>query len=302
MFEPFLSKRRTAVTSAELTRQFGQLRQTASVEPVFITHHGRETHVLLAMNDYQWLCSGIANTGLNQQTSIPPTADVARWIDQACIVLNAEGQILFANSVAHAMTTQMDGTLVGQHLYDAVAELDGSPVQSYVNRAMATREHAAADLPSPFRDDAWIRLDVHPAAHHTTLLVKDITEDVKTNRFADFKQTLIEAVDRLGEVGCCRLNIRGRIERIDDWCARMLGLSKERLHGVALADLASRERRVTLRETIEAVLSGGSSRSFDTAFITNAGNSVAVRGVIAQLHGAHGGEGAVIALARDRPS
>lgn len=302
MFEPFLSKRRTTVTSAELTRQFGQLRQSASVEPVFITHHGRETHVLLTLNDYQWLTSGAANTDIGQHVSTPLAADVANWIDQACIVLDDEGEILFANLAAHAIMARQDGTLVGHNLYEAVPELGGSLIQSYVNRSIATRQHCAADLPSTFRDGAWIRLEVYPAARRATLLFKDITEDVKANRFADFKQTVIEAVDRLGEVGRCRLDVRGRIERADDWCARMLGLSQERLHGVAITDLAPRERRVALRETVDAVLSGDQSRSFDTEFIANNGDSIAVHGVISELRGAYGSEGAVIVLARGRPS
>ena len=292
------ASRRTVVTSAEFTRQFGHLRQSSGVDPVFITHHGRETHVLLTVNAYRALEQSGVNPIGDHGTSLPSITDLAGWIDQACIILDDHGRVLFANTVAHAMTMRDDGELVGRQLYDAIPELEGSLVQSYVNRAMVGREHCAADLPSLFRDEAWVRLEVFPTAHHSILLLKDITDDVRTNRLADFKQTLIDAVDRLGELGWLRLNVRGRIQRTDNWCAALLGLSKERLQGVALYDLVPRDRRVELRETIEPVLSGGASRQFDTALLANDGKAVGVRGAIAELHGAYGSEGAIIVLSR----
>jgi len=45
------------VTAAELQRQFGRYRDLALKEPVSITHHGRETLVVLSADEYRRLKS-----------------------------------------------------------------------------------------------------------------------------------------------------------------------------------------------------------------------------------------------------
>jgi len=42
-------------TSAELQKSFGRYRETALREPVVITHHGRESLVLLSVEEYRRL-------------------------------------------------------------------------------------------------------------------------------------------------------------------------------------------------------------------------------------------------------
>ncbi len=43
------------VTAAELQKQFGRYRETAIKEPVSITHHGRESLVMLSAEEYKRL-------------------------------------------------------------------------------------------------------------------------------------------------------------------------------------------------------------------------------------------------------
>lgn len=44
-----------AITSAELQKKFGLYREKALKEPVSVTHHGRESLVLLAADEYKRL-------------------------------------------------------------------------------------------------------------------------------------------------------------------------------------------------------------------------------------------------------
>lgn len=46
---------KTTVTCAELQRAFGVYRERALAEPVIITHHGRESLVLLSASEFQRL-------------------------------------------------------------------------------------------------------------------------------------------------------------------------------------------------------------------------------------------------------
>ena len=43
------------ITAADLARQFGKYRDIALREPVSVTHHGRETLVMLAADEYKRL-------------------------------------------------------------------------------------------------------------------------------------------------------------------------------------------------------------------------------------------------------
>lgn len=45
------------VTAAELQKQFGRYRDTALREPVSVTHHGRESLVILSAEEYRRLKS-----------------------------------------------------------------------------------------------------------------------------------------------------------------------------------------------------------------------------------------------------
>ena len=45
------------ITAAELQKQFGRYREAAIKEPVSITHHGRESLVMLSADEYKRLKS-----------------------------------------------------------------------------------------------------------------------------------------------------------------------------------------------------------------------------------------------------
>jgi PAS domain-containing protein len=294
---PIIASGRVVVTSAELTRQFGYLRQSSAATPVFITHHGRETHVLLGIGVYYNLVrDGGASAG--GAPHLPTVEDLASWIHQGCIVMDLEGRVIVANGSAHAMTKRSSGTLIGRRFYDAAPELIGSMAQRHIERATTSRTAAALDLPSAFRRDAWIRLSVYPTEHSTTLLFHDITPDVEADMLADPRQAAIEAMRAHAEVGSLRIDVRGRIEQSDEWCARALGVPQARLHEIAIWDLVPRPQRDALRETVSSVLGGADTAAFDTQFLANDGMLVGVRGTMTPLRGAYGAEGAIIVLTR----
>ena len=173
---------RLRVTSADFTRQFGQLCQASGNEPVFITRHGRETHVLLTVARYHEV--QVARRG-DSGDRLPPVQTMAEWVRQGIVVVDRQSTVVLANGVAHAMLDRAECELVGHGLFEAVPELEGSLVQVYLRRALAGREPCAADLPAVFGAAAWMRLEIFPAAGGATLLFHDITDDVQAHRLAD---------------------------------------------------------------------------------------------------------------------
>lgn len=76
----------------------------------------------------------------------------------------------------------------------------------------------------------------------------------------------------------------------------MVGLDERRLIGIPLIDLVVREERVAFREQLESVLRGGAPQRVDIGFLSNTGAVARARVSIVQLHGAYGGEGAVVLM------
>lgn len=69
-----------AITSAELQKKFGLYREKALKEPVSVTHHGRESLVLLAADEYKRLKALDTRQSLYVQ-ELPP--DIAATLETA---------------------------------------------------------------------------------------------------------------------------------------------------------------------------------------------------------------------------
>ncbi|MDE0878685.1 MAG: PAS domain-containing protein [Sphingomonas bacterium] len=266
---------------------------------MFVTHHSRETHVLLSIDAYRDLKNGRSDDpDVADARGLPTADDFIRWTHQGCIILDADGIIVRANQVAHAMTSAQDGALIGKSMCDALPALKGSLVETYVNRTMNSREPSFIDLPSTFRPSAWVRLEVYPSADHTTLMFHDITDDVNANRLANPDAATRAALVASGQIGMLKLNVRGQIERADDWCQTLLGLSEDRLKGIEIHDLVPRTLRVAFKEKLDSILGARETIAFETSFLTNTGDIVPVCGGAAELYGTYGSEGAIIVLTR----
>lgn len=286
------------VSSADFARRFGQLRQMQDDEAIFVTHHGRATHVLTTVRHYTALKEG-DGVGRSDPAVAPPSLqDFANCLTIGVVLIDYDLRVLAANHVAHAQLDRKEGELVGQRIFETIPPLRGSLVETYARRAVVSREPTSAEMPSLFRRDNWIRVDIHPFANHVTILVHDITEDVRRHRLADARQALREAVTAHDGIGYASLNTRGHIDRVEPTLCDMVRLSEERLHHVAMADLVPVAHRVAFREALDLVLSGEGARTIDSALLSNDGAAIAVRVTIAELRGIYGNEGAIVLVTR----
>ncbi len=285
------------VSSADFARRFGQLRQMQDDEAIFVTHHGRATHVLTTVRHYNALKDTEGERG-GAAAASPSLTELANCLTIGVVLIDYDMRVIAANQVAHAQVNRAEGEFVGHSIFKAVPAIDGSLVETYVRRAVVSREPCSAEIPSLFRRDGWIRIDIHPFARHVTILVHDITEDMKRHRLADARRSLREAIAVHDGIGYVCLNIRGHIDRVEPTFAGMVQLSEERLHHVAMADLVPVAHRVAFRETLDQVLSGEGARTIDSALLSNDGTTVAVRVTIAELRSIYGNEGAIVLLTR----
>ncbi len=285
------------VSSADFARRFGQLRQMQDDQAIYVTHHGRTTHVLSTFRHYDALRSG-AEAGQATGATAPAMDELANCFGMGVLLIDYDLRIVVANRVAHAQLERDDGALVGLHVFEAVPVLKGSLIETYVRRSVASKEPYSAEIPSLFRADTWVRVDIHPFAKYVTVLFHDITDDMKQHRLADARKSMREAIAVHDGIGYACLNTRGHIDQAEPTFCDIVRLPEERLRHVAMADLVPVAHRVAFREALDKVLSGEGARTIDSAMLSNEGVAVPVRITLAELRGSYGNEGAIVLLTR----
>lgn len=285
------------VSSADFARKFGQLRQMQDDQAIFVTHHGRATHVLTTVRHYTALKQG---DGTDRAETIATTSlhELANCLTIGVLLIDYDLRIVTANRVAHVQLDWQDGDMTGRKVFDALPVLRRSLIETYVLRAVASKEPYSAEIPSLFREGTWVRAEIHPFARYVTVLFHDITEDMKAHRLADPRKSLREAIAVHDGIGYVCLNTRGHIDRAEPTFCDIVHLPEERLRHVAMADLVPLGQRVAFREALDAVLTGEGARTIDSAILSNEGLTVPVRVTISELRGTYGNEGAIVLLTR----
>ena len=288
-------QRHPTVSSADFARKFGQLRQMQDDQPIFVTHHGRATHVLTTVRHYTALQE---STGDGADDPIPTARlnELADCLSVGVLLIDYDLNIIAANRVAYVQLDWHDGDLAGRKVFDALPVLRGSLIETYVKRSVASKEPYSAEIPSLFRKDMWVRAEIHPFSNYVTVLFHDITDDMKAHRLADARKSLREAIAVHDGIGYVCLNRRGHIEQAEPTFCDIMHLSENRLHHVAMADLVPVSQRVAFREALDRVLTGEGARTIDSSLLSNEGRAVPVRVTIAELHGTYGNEGAIVLL------
>ncbi|QWC56327.1 PAS domain-containing protein [Erythrobacter sp. 3-20A1M] len=279
------------VPAANFVRCFAKWRDEALKKPVFVTNHGRVTHALVGIDQFV------------SMTEAPTTAEVeanpfelAEWIDEAVIICDKHLVVQTMNRVASATCCISAPQCVGRNLYECLPQLRGTLYEVNLMRTVEANEPTSADIPSPLRQDGWLRLQTFPLHGCNVLMFRDITEEVERHRLADVKAALIEAMAVHNAIGYVRVGVSGMIERVDQPFCDLLGVPEERLCGARLVDLVSRETRVAFKTDLEEAMAGHGSRRVVARFLTNRGTTDDLLAAIVQLRGAYGAEGAVILL------
>jgi PAS domain S-box-containing protein len=291
------------VTAAELVRNFAECRETAAKQDLFVTHHGRATHVLVGIEQYHSLKAAAeqARAELGPEDSAHLLRTLAEWLDEAVILCDAEMKILFVNRVTQAVCRRTAQELVGQSLLDALPQTAGSLLEIHARRTVIGSELSSADIPSPFQKEAWLRFQSFPLGNLNVLMFRDITDNVQRRRLADFKEAILAAMSLHGEIAYVGLSVRGTVERVNEPSCKLIGLSEERLKGIAVADVVATADREPFRDALEDVIRTSESRCLGVRILTAEGDLAAVRIALVPIQGAFGAEGAVM-LATPEPA
>lgn len=282
------------VTAAELVRNFARWRDIGARDPVVVTHHGRETHMLLGIDQYR----ALARTDRRQDKgeSNAQLRNLAANLHEGLILCAADFLIDTANLAALAMMRRRHESIEGILLWDAIPELSNTLVEAHLRHSLTSGARSAADIPSPFFPDSWLHVESFAFGDGVALLLRDISQDVRQHRLADAKTAMLRAMEVHGTVAYARLSARGFIDSLNSRFCALLGLPEERLRQVSLSDLTDVASRVMLRKALEDVLRGDGDRRLRIALLTNRGDLVQVDLALVRLQGTYGTEGAVAIL------
>jgi PAS domain-containing protein len=284
-----------SVTSAELVRQFGYWRQQAEHGPVFVSHHGRDTHVLLTKISFE----GLTNRDVGEVGDpLALLADLTEHIHEAFVLLDTEMRVRLINPAGCNAFRVRREDVVGKPLSIAFPRFEQSFLYPKVVRALQFGESSSADAPALTHNEGWIHFQAFPFDGGVASLFRDITEEVRTHRLADAKAALIHAMEIHGEVGHIRVSARGIISRADQAFTKMLQLPEDRLIGIPLVDIVAKTERIAVRDALENVLGRSEPETFETQLLANDGSFVPIRAAMVELRGEYASEGAVMVATR----
>ena len=288
---------RTRVTAAELVRRFGQWQEQAMLRPVYITHHGRDRLVLLSTANY----SALGARARAAAAGLDPDGDaslelVLEQLSEGFVAFDRDLRVTDINPAAAAYLRLVRADCLGEQLFERIDGMRRSLIHGYLARALQSGEIGAFDLPSAAYQGRWLHVRTFPHADGAACLLRDITDEVATRRLADATQTTLAAMAVHGGVGCAKLSPRGTFVQVDEALAQMAGFAAETLMRARLTDVLPLNRRVVAAREVEAVMSGGSARAFNSALLVNNGGELPVRIGLAELKGDYACDGAMVVV------
>ncbi|WP_120078122.1 PAS domain-containing protein [Aurantiacibacter odishensis] len=287
--------RKNHVTSAELVRSFAKWRDASQTTPIFVTTHGRPSHVLTSARLFQQLTqnSGRENTLLAEEQ----LTGLADWLGESIILCTADEEIIYANARARQYC-RLPALRPGITLAEAMPALEGSVIQVQYRRTMATGEALQADIPSVFAKDCWTHLQSIPLGDRLVLMMRDITDEVEHYRMADAKHAMLDAISLHPDVSYVHITLRGLIEATDPSFRKWMDVSDEKLCGVRLGDLVVRKQRLAFRNALDRVYEDNERQQIEIELMPNKAASLRVKLAIVPLQGAYGLEGASVIMTR----
>jgi PAS domain-containing protein len=286
-----------SVTAAELVRNFAAIRQRTSGAPMMITNHGRQSHVLCTIEQYRALAE---RPGGESEGRVPlAVAQLAAWIDQGTILIDAGGRIVHANAALLALAPYDPTRIIGRDIFEAMPEWAGTLAEAYLRRALGARETASFEMPTPFLADRWLHCRIGPVGDRLALLLRDITREVRGVREPAGGETMLRALDQNDHVAVVRLSPSGAIEAVHGRFAALVGLPDSRLIGVRFANLVDALDRHAVINAIERVIAGGEGDTVAARLIACSGDLAHVQIGIARAGAGRRSAGVTMVVSRD---
>lgn len=281
------------VSAAEFIRGFAAWRLHAARKPVMVTHHGKDAHVLLSLDDYRRLDSAedSGSTGAHLRDSQILLLESVR---DSLILIDRRRRIVAINPAATDMLENAAASLIGQPLDVALPGIETSLVFHHILRMIDHRERFSGDLPSLLRPGQWLHADLIPLPVGGAIILRDVSDTIAALEASDARTAALRALDIDGSIGHACISLREAVEYANDTLTGMLGVSADAIRRVKFSALLAVGRRTQFSEALEAVLRGGKSGRIESDLVVRDGWVVPVTLSIAERRNAYFSDGAVV--------
>lgn len=284
------------VSAANFIRGFASWRVRAARNPVVVTHHGKDAHVLISLDDYRRLDGHSPDApGHSLEAS---QARLVESIRDAVILIDRQRRVAAINPAATDMLELSAAAAIGEPLESVVPRVAGSPLYPHILRLLDHRARFSGDVAALTRPRQWLHVDLVPVPIGGAIILRDVTASVDAAASSSCGQAAMLALEANGTIGQARLSVREMIEAANDCLVSLIGSDAAAIRRVRFSALLASGHRHGFIDALESVFRSGEPACVATELITRGGGCVPVRLSIAELRGTHASEGAVVLVTR----
>lgn len=188
------------VSAADFIRGFANWRLQSARNPVVVTHHGKDAHVLISLDEYRRLgpsADGGSGAADRLQQSLAPLVESLR---DAIILIDREWRIAAINPAACDMVEVACADLIGQPLSRALPSVEGGLLAHYIVRLLDHRERFSGEVPDVIRSQQWTQVDLVPLPVGGAIVLRDITAAIDETASVAACRVLLDAIEANGSV------------------------------------------------------------------------------------------------------
>lgn len=286
------------VSAADFIRGFANWRLQSARKPVVVTHHGKDAHVLISLDDYRRL-DGKNEGDATSATQLHASFEaLVQWVRDGVIVIDRDWRILSANPAAGDLLGHGVAALTGEYLVAVLPQLNDSLLFQRIVRLIDHRERFSSDVRGILRPRQWLHIDLIPLPVGGAILLRDVSEAMENFAASDMRQALANAIDVDGGVGHARLSVRETIDAANDALTDLIGVDAAAIRRVRFSALLAVGQRATFSEALEEVFRTGKPVRIPSQIVTREGEALDVALSIAEVRGAYTSEGAVVLVTR----
>ena len=287
------------VSAADFIRGFANWRLQSARKPVVVTHHGKDAHVLISLDDYRRLGDKTAREVAAASDMLQASlAGLVESVRDGVILIDRQRRIVAVNPAASDMLEMPAAGLIGEELTSALPSLGESLLLHHIARLLDHRERFSGDLPGLLRPRQWLHVDLVPTPVGGAIMLRDVSEAMEDFAAGGMRAAILDAVERDGGIGHARISVREAVESANAMLTKLVGVDPAAIRRVRFSALLAVGQRAAFVEALESVFRSGDPVRVASQMVTRDGSGIDVNLTIAEVRGPYTSEGAVILVTR----
>jgi len=286
------------VSAADFIRGFANWRLQAARKPVVVTHHGKDAHVLISLDDYRRLGNGADESIATADSVQRSLAGIPESIRDAVILIDRQWRIAAVNPAATDMLEAPGADLIGAPLTAAMPRIEGSLLSHCIIRLIDHRERFSGEIPDVLRPRQWLRADLVPAPIGGALILRDVSGAMEEFAGNDARQALLAAIEAEGSIGHARISVREAVEAANATLTGLIGVEPAAIRRVRFSALLAVSHRAAFAEALESLFRSGGPKRLASQIVTRDGDAIDVDLTMTEIRGPYAVDGAVVLVTR----